>query len=190
VITLRYFLVAALLVMTACSGGHQEAYDAALKELAAFETKVDEGFESTRTRHKNILGEDAWETPIALVAALQAAADEIAQVVADQKARIAKERSILDLKVMDNAPATRELYHLDLETQHAKLAIFQIFQEMYGELMAQVKAGDPSAFAELARVYREGVGAANRRYVELDEARQLRQEALLGDSIEAQPAPI
>jgi hypothetical protein len=188
--TLRTTLVAALLLLCACSGGHQAEYDAALKDLAAFESKVDEGFEAARSRHENILGEAAWETPLALVASLQSATLAMGQVVADQKARIERERAILDLKAMDNAPATRELYHLDLKTQHAKLAIFQIFQEMYGDLLTQVKAGDPAAFSELAKIYREGVGAANRRYVELDEARQRRQADLLGDQVDAQAAPI
>ncbi|MBI5136789.1 MAG: hypothetical protein HZA24_05565 [Nitrospirae bacterium] len=173
-------LILLTLLSAACGAGVEVEYQRALAALSGLEQRVDAGFDRVRARNDAIFAASAWNDPAALAQALTAARDGMAAVAADQRSRIARERAMLDLKAMANAPITRELYHLDLDAQHAKLAVFDLSHEMYGALLDAARAGGRARFDELAGLYRGGVDAANRRYAELDLARQQRQRALTG----------
>ncbi len=169
-----------LLAVTGCGEGPDAEYQAALDELTRLEAVVDAGFDRASAHNKAIFDPSGWDDRERLTRMLTEAEADMGRVVAAQQARIGQERSILTLKLMDNAPETRMLYLLDLKAQQAKLAIFEISREMYGKLKQEAVAGNRTGFDELAGIYRRGVRAANRKFVDLDLARQQHQERMRG----------
>lgn len=175
---LRLALLLMLGLLLACSDGGQQEYATAMAELERLELEVDAGFDAARNRMGELVAEGAWTDPAALEARLTDSRQTMAQVVAQQTSRIVQERAMLALEAMDNAPKTRELYHLDLAAQEGKLGVFVAYYDMCGALLAALQADQPVSYMEQARDYRDRIATANAVFKDLDAARQLRQEAL------------
>ncbi|MFQ5509204.1 MAG: hypothetical protein ACE5FN_07695 [Leptospirillia bacterium] len=160
-------------------------YDLAMVELERLETAVDSAFDAARDANEAIFAKDAWNHPDALEKVLSEAGDRMDEAVSLQDARIAHEREMLELKALEKAPETRELYHLDISAQEAKLVALRISLEMYGALCEALRDDDAEGFESLKAVYQEGVNAANQRFRERDMRRQQRQRAM--EAKRAQP---
>lgn len=169
-------MLCALLFASACSDDGK-AYKQALARMEALESSVDAHFEAARAENGLILSSDAWKDPSALARALATAQTELAAAKRDQEARIAVSESILALPALDHSIRTRVLFHLDLDAQRAKLTVFSLTLEMYAALDEQVQRGDQAAYAELSRMYANGIREASKRYRELDLERQRQQQA-------------
>jgi len=167
-----------LCMLVACSDGGQRQYTVALAELEQLELQVEDGFDAVRAQVGELLAEGAWSDPAALEKRLTDSRQAIDKVVADQRTHMQQERAMLALEAMDNAPKTRELYHLDLAAQEAKLAVFSVYQQMYIDLLAALRDDQPIGYMEQARHYWDLIAAANEHFQDLDRLRQLRQEAL------------
>ncbi len=177
---MKWLWLPLVLLVGACNGGATAEYNQALERLSALESTVDDGFDRAHRQNKAIFAKDAWDAPTQLAEALRTARTLMAETIQTQRKRIDRERAILSLELMSNAPETRELYHLDIAAQGAKLAVFEISHEMYDQLLAEVTAANRERFDELAQIYRGGIQVANRRFVELDQARQRRQKQMTG----------
>lgn len=167
-------LLCALLI-SGCADDHARYADAVARmdELSA---QVDAAFDRSAPHRKIIFSDTAWDDTQALVRALDAAHSVMNEALTAQDERIRVEESILELAALDASPDTRVLYHMDLEAQRAKRTVFVLSVEMLEALTAEARAGDRKAFDDLAEVYGRGMGAANQRYRELDQARQQRQQ--------------
>lgn len=172
-------LAAALLcaaLLCACADDHAR-YAKAVARMDELSEQVDAIFDRTAAHREAIFSDNAWEDPRALIDAVDEVRSGMTEALLAQEERIRVEESILELAALDQSAETRVLYHMDLEAQRAKRMIFVLSAEMFGELAKEAHAGNRSAFEELAKVYRAGVDEANRRYQELDRARQQRQQA-------------
>ncbi|MDH4230055.1 MAG: hypothetical protein OEW11_10005 [Nitrospirota bacterium] len=170
-------------------------YREALAHMEALERQSDAEFDAARAHQAEILAPGNWPrdaapapAPAALLNHLDAAGRHMQRAATIQEQRIGAEREILALPLLDGAVDTRILFHMDLEAQQAKGELFAVTLEMYTSLLEKARTGDRDGYAALLPVYAAGIEAGNRRYQELDSARQeYQQKRLAPPSGAAQP---